>query len=108
MGGRTARKRYGGQGIVTKLRSRSQPDRRAVLKQIVPRWKDDAQAQQRLQQEGEILSKLHGLGARVPSVYDSFTNHAEADPFLLMEFIPGIRFDDWLKKRPLWIVEPAY
>ena len=87
----------GGQGIITKLRHKKDPARRAVLKCIVPRWREDPQARQRLQQEAETLSKLHDLGAHVPAVYDSFLNHGEAEPFLLMEFIKGVRFDDWLK-----------
>ena len=87
----------GGQGIVTELRHKKDPARRAVLKCIVPRWREDPQARHRLQQETETLSKLHDLGAHVPAVYDSFLNHGEVEPFLLMEFIEGVRFDGWLK-----------
>ncbi len=87
----------GGQGIITELRHKTDPARRAVLKRIVPRWRNDPQARQRLQQEAETLSKLHTFGAHVPAVYDSFLNHSGAEPFLLMEFIEGIRFDKWLK-----------
>jgi serine/threonine-protein kinase len=68
-----------------------------VLKRIVPRWKEDRQARQRLQQEAETLSKLYNLGAHVPAVLDSFLKHDATEPFLLMEFIKGVRFDDWLK-----------
>jgi serine/threonine-protein kinase len=89
----------GGQGIITELRHKTDSARRAVLKRIVPRWQKDPQARQRLQQETETLSKLHDLGAHVPAVYDSFLNHNKAEPFLLMEFIEGIRFDNWLKTR---------
>jgi serine/threonine-protein kinase len=89
----------GGQGIVTELRSVAEPTKRAVLKQILPRWKDDPQAIQRLQNEAEILSKLYDLGARVPKVFDSFMKHDSVEPFLLMEFIPGVRFDEWLKSQ---------
>jgi hypothetical protein len=62
----------GGQGIVTGLRSINEPEKRAVLKQIVPRWKDDEQARSRLKHEASLLSKLHDLGGRVPKVIDSF------------------------------------
>jgi len=89
----------GGQGLVTELRSLTDPTKRAVLKQILPRWKDDPQARQRLQQEAEILSKLHELGARVPKLIDSFMKHDSVEPFLMMEFIFGIRFDEWLKSQ---------
>lgn len=87
----------GGQGIITELRHKANPSRRSVLKRIVPRWKEDRQARQRLRQEAETLSKLHNLGARVPEVFDSFLKHDETEPFLLMEFIKGIRFDKWLE-----------
>lgn len=87
----------GGQGIITELRHKTNTRRRAVLKQIVPRWREDPQARQRLRQEAETLLKLHDLGAFVPKVYDSFLNHKTAKPFILMEFIKGIRFDEWLK-----------
>ncbi len=89
----------GGQGIVTELRHRSDPSRRAVLKRIVPRWREDQQARDRLKQEAETLAKLHDLGAKVPAVYDSFASHDTSEPFLLMEFVPGTRFDEWLKKQ---------
>ncbi|MFB0552518.1 MAG: serine/threonine protein kinase [Phycisphaerae bacterium] len=87
----------GGQGIITELRHKTDSERRAVLKRIVTRWREDRQARQRLQQEAETLSKLHNLGASVPAVYDSFLKHDEAEPFLLMEFIKGVRFDEWLR-----------
>ncbi|MHC4497680.1 MAG: serine/threonine protein kinase [Planctomycetota bacterium] len=89
----------GGQGIITELRHKTDSRRRAVLKRIVPRWRQDLQARQRLHQEAETLMKLHELGARVPAVYDSFLNHGASEPFLLMEFIEGVRFDEWLKTR---------
>lgn len=89
----------GGQGVVTELRHKTDPNRRAVLKRIVPRWQEDPQARQRLQQETETLQKLNELGARVPKVYDSFLKHDGAEPFLLMEFIEGVRFDKWLKNH---------
>ena len=87
----------GGQGIITELHHKTDSARRAVLKRIVPRWREDIQAHQRLQQEAETLSKLHKLGAHVPEVYDSSLNHDATEPFLLMEFIKGVRFDEWLK-----------
>jgi len=86
----------GGQGIVTKLYSKND-SKQAVLKQIVPRWRDDPQAIKRLQQEIETLTLLNNLGARVPAVYDSFLQHKNSEPFLIMEYIQGIRFDYWLK-----------
>jgi len=88
----------GGQGIITELRNKQNPETRAILKQIVPRWQNDRQAIDRLRKETETLIKLHDLGARVPAVYDSFINHSDTKPFLLMEFIKGVRFDKWLKK----------
>ncbi len=87
----------GGQGIITKLCHKTDSTRWAVLKRIVPRWQEDRQARKRLQQEAETLSKLHSIGANVPEVYDSFLKHDVAEPFLLMEFIKGVRFDEWLK-----------
>jgi serine/threonine protein kinase len=87
----------GGQGIVTELRGKQYPEKRAVLKQIAPRWKNNPQAIERLKKEIETLTKLKELGARVPAVYDSFINHNNSEPFLLMEYIEGIRFDKWLK-----------
>ena len=87
----------GGQGIATELHSNDGLATRAVLKQIVPRWRDDPQARQRLRQEAEILGKLNDLGAKVPKLFDSFLSHPDSDPFLLMEFISGMRFDEWLK-----------
>ena len=87
----------GGQGIITELHHKTDSSRRGILKRIVERWRNDPQAHERLKQEVETLSKLHALGAHVPEVYDSFLSHTEAEPFLLMEFIEGIRFDNWLK-----------
>jgi serine/threonine protein kinase len=89
----------GGQGVITELRSIAEPTKRAVLKNIVPRWKNDLQARERLQNEADILSKLHDLGARVPRVIDSSNKHDSVEPFLLMEFVSGIRFDAWLKSQ---------
>lgn len=88
----------GGQGIITELRDKQTPETRAILKQIVPRWENNRQAIERLRKETETLIKLNELGARVPAVYDSFINHSDTKPFLLMEFIEGVRFDKWLKK----------
>jgi len=87
----------GGQGIITKLIHKTNKAQWAVLKRIVTRWQKDPQARKRLQQEAETLLKLHNLGARVPEVFDSFLKHDAAEPFLLMEFIKGVRFDEWLK-----------
>ena len=87
----------GGQGIITKLIHKTDKAQWAVLKRIVPQWQKDPQARERLQQETETLLKLHNLDANVPSVYDSFLKHDAAEPFLLMEFIKGLRFDEWLR-----------
>jgi len=87
----------GGQGIITKLIHKKDKAQWAVLKRIVPRWQKDPQARERLQKEAETLLKLHNLGARVPEVFDSFLKHDASEPFLLMEFIKGVRFDEWLK-----------
>lgn len=89
----------GGQGIVTKLSHKKESGRHAVLKQIVERWRDDPQALERLHLEAETLAKLHKLGASVPNVYDSSLDHNDSDPFIVMEFIDGLRFDKWLKKN---------
>jgi len=89
----------GGQGIVSELRSLDDPTSRAVLKEIVPKWRDNQQAKDRLRKEAEILAQLHDLGAKVPAVYDSFAKHPNSEPFLLMEFIPGDRFDEWLRSN---------
>lgn len=86
-----------GQGIISEVRSRVHPAQRAILKEIVPAWKNDPQARQRLQQEPEILTKLHNLGAKVPALYDCSVKHAGVEPFLVMEFIHGLRFDAWLR-----------
>jgi serine/threonine protein kinase len=87
----------GGQGDVSKVHHRTDPSRIAILKRIVDRWKDDPQARDRLRQEAEALIKLHKIGAHVPEVFDSILNHEAAEPFILMEFIRGLRFDEWLK-----------
>lgn len=89
----------GGQGIITELKSKLDSKKRAVLKRIVPRWKDDPQAIQRLKNEIETLKKLNELDASVPTVFDSFINRIDSEPFLLMEYIEGVRFDKWLKKN---------
>lgn len=99
---------HGGQATVAQLRSKTHPKTRAVLKRIIDRWKNDPQARERLRKEAEILSRLHDIGARVPAVYDSFLQHDGAEPFILMEFIPGVRFDEWLKtKAPVSPAEAA-
>src|SRR6185312_509276 len=81
------------------LRSIADPDKRAVLKRIVPRWANDPQARERLQHEAEILEKLNELGAGVPRIIDSANKHDSVEPYLLMEFVPGVRFDEWLKSQ---------
>ena len=86
----------GGQGVITEVRSITDPTKRAVLKRIVPRWQDDPQARERLQREADILTKLNELGARVPRVFDNSSKYDSVEPFLLMEFISGVRFDEWL------------
>ncbi|HEY9815294.1 MAG TPA: protein kinase, partial [Candidatus Obscuribacterales bacterium] len=85
----------GGQGVVTKVRSRS-TGKLAVLKRIVDKWRFDEQARARLRQEGETLAKLKRFGAKVPELYESFIDHNDAEPFLIMEYILGDRFDSWL------------
>jgi serine/threonine protein kinase len=89
----------GGQGVVSELFSTNPEEKRAVLKEIVPRWREDQQARLRLQNEAETLRRLYDLGAKVPEVYDSFETHGSSEPFIVMEFIPGLRFDEWLKQR---------
>lgn len=89
----------GGQGVITEVRSTVDPTKRAVLKRIVPRWQNDPQARARLQHEADLLTKLNELGARVPRVIDSSSKHDSVEPFVLLEFIPGIRFDEWLKSQ---------
>ena len=89
----------GGQGIVSEVSSTNQDAKRAVLKEIVPRWREDQQARLRLQNEAETLRRLRDLGAKVPEVYDSFEKHGSSEPFIVMELIPGLRFDEWLKQR---------
>jgi serine/threonine protein kinase len=88
----------GGQGITHLLEKTGDATKKAVLKTITERWKNEPQARDRLKQEAETLSKLRSAGADVPEVYDSFLNHADAEPFVLMEYIDGIRFDEWLQK----------
>lgn len=89
----------GGQGVITKLRHKTNIERLAMLKTIVPRWQGNEQARKRLQKEAETLLKLNDLKAHVPKVYDSFMKYDTAEPFLLMEFIDGIRFDEWLRTK---------
>ena len=89
----------GGQGVITEVRSIADPTKRAVLKRIVPRWQNDPQARERLQHEADLLTKLNELGARVPRVIDSSSKHDSVEPFVLMEFISGVRFDEWLKSK---------
>lgn len=87
----------GGQGVVTLLQHKTDLTRRAVLKCIVPRWKDDKQALERLHQEAEVLLKLNELKAQVPTLFDSSLNKEDVEPFILMEFIEGTRFDEWIE-----------
>ena len=89
----------GGQGIISKLVHKDKPEKFAVLKQIVPRWEKDPQAIERLQHEGDALSKLGEHKSRVPCLYDSFVNHKDSAPFLVIEYIKGLRFDRWLKSH---------
>lgn len=89
----------GGQGIVTQVKEVTDPQRLAVLKQIVPRWRDDPQARERLRQEAETLTLLHSKGAMVPEVYESSISNDSSEPYLIMEFIEGVRFDKWLKNE---------
>lgn len=87
----------GGQGVVTRLKHKTDPDRSAVLKQIVLRWRADKQAIDRLYRETEALTKLASVGAKVPKVYDSMVAHNDSQPFIVMELIDGVRFDEWLR-----------
>lgn len=89
----------GGQGIVTKLQSKNNQKKFAVLKQIVERWRDDKQAKDRLKKEAETLKTLSGVGARVPKLYDSFVGNDSTEAYIVMEHIPGTRFDEWLQKE---------
>jgi len=69
----------GGQGVIWEMISKTDPIKRAVLKEIVPRWANDPQARERLDQESETLTKLHTLGARVPQVIDTSARHNSSD-----------------------------
>jgi len=88
----------GGQGVVNKVKEKTEPFRLGVLKSILPRWENNKQARARLFKESEILSKLHDLGAAVPNVYLE-PNTEQINPYLIMEFIPGIRFDKWISSK---------
>jgi serine/threonine-protein kinase len=88
----------GGQGVVTKLHRKENPEQHAVLKQIVDRWRGNPQAILRMRQEAEVLCKLNAVGARVPEVYESLLDHEGSEPFIVTEYIHGVRFDEWLKK----------
>ena len=89
----------GGQGVVTKLKHKTKPGKYAVLKTLLKRCKDQAQARERLNREAETLKKLHPAGAMVPEVYSSFDYQDKSSaPFLLMEFIPGILFENWIEQ----------
>ena len=35
----------------------------------------------------------------MPRIIDSSSKHDAVEPFLLMEFIPGVRFEEWLKSK---------
>src|SRR5580698_393245 len=83
----------GGQGEVIIMRRILPPNEKAVLKQITPRWRGNAQAKDRMRKEALALELLHPLGASVPAVFDSLLKHDDAEPFILMEFIQGMRFD---------------
>lgn len=87
----------GGQGVTTLLQHRHDPSKRAVLKRIVERWRSDKQAIERLRQETETLAQLATKDAKVPRVFDSFLRYESCEPFVLMEFVEGTRFDDWLR-----------
>ena len=87
----------GGQGTVDLLEAKDGSGRQAVLKQIVERWRSDPQARQRLIIEAETLKKLHKEGAKVPNVYSATKSEADP-PYIVMEFISGLRFDNWLKQ----------
>lgn len=89
----------GGQAITSLLSHRTDLSRTAVLKRITPRWRSNQQARDRLGVEAEVLDKLSGSGASVPQLYDRWEKHANSEPFLLLEYIQGIRFDRWLEKH---------
>lgn len=87
----------GGQGIVSKLAHKNDKSRFAVIKELVPKWRNNPQAIERLHKEASTLEILNSLGAKVPQAYDSSTTTLEnSSPFLIMEHINGIRFDKWL------------
>lgn len=88
----------GGQGVVTKVRHRTKQTI-AVCKRLLPRWRGDQQAHDRLRHEAEVLKKLHNVGARVPKVLADSMNFTTNDPFIIMEFIDGVRFDHWIKDK---------
>ncbi len=86
----------GGQGLVSILVNKQDSSRLAVLKTIVPRWRNDSQAHERMRKEIDTLRKLHATNARVPEVFDSYLEHTDSEPFVLMSYIKGPRLDEWL------------
>jgi len=94
---KTSETKSGGQGNATIVQHKSDASKRGILKELLQRWQGNEKAIDRLKQEVKILLKLNTLNASVPEVYDSFLNHSDADPFILMEYIEGDRFDNWVK-----------
>ena len=46
-----------------------------------------------------MLSRLYSAGAKVPQLLDSYESHGDCEPYLVLEFIEGLRFDKWLDKN---------
>lgn len=103
----------GGQGEVFKLRHRSDASRFAVVKTLASRWLGNLEAIGRLELEIQTLQKLSKCGAKVPKVFESHLDHmqrgvADAEPYILMEFIHGERFHEWLTSNSPTTIEAAY
>lgn len=83
----------GGQGDAF-LVEKEGTSEKAVMKTLRDRWKGNSQAISRMNSEIDILIKLQNTKAIVPKVLDRGTNE---DPFYVMEFINGIRADEYIK-----------
>ncbi|MCK5263551.1 MAG: protein kinase [Gammaproteobacteria bacterium] len=86
----------GGQGVISKLRHKTDKSRFAVIKELVPKWQGNQQAIDRLHKEASTLEKLNSLNAKVPQLHSSSKNIKTSSPFVVMEYIKGLRFDEWL------------
>lgn len=87
----------GGQGVVWELKSKKNGER-AVLKRIVEKWRTDPQARERLEKEADTLGRLNAVGASVPKLISSSIGNSDSEPFIVMEYINGPRFDEWLRE----------